>query len=564
MTAHSATDPKMTSSLQSRATALADGGDVPAAIAVIKDALAVDANDAALWETLGRLHGRMGDLPAAIECLTQSVAIKPDVLLYLTLGQSEIERKNYAAADAWMAKAEALDPTAAKAPTKRGDFAARRGFSRDAVAHYRRAFALEPRNFRLLHALSYTLASYAPEDAIATVETFLATPGVAATDQIMALRLVIAWKEALLRESHGYPSGFARAPSELGYRFMEAEVKRWEALARLWLEKAPEGHAPLQMVTQSLIAQRKTKEAEPYFAKLRVVVPNECAGAAFLDAAFHANLAAMPLDAIRCGLPAVHGTNVPNVERVVFAACDYRYAKEYAAGLLVSFAQKRDAGTLFVLHIFDMTDDEALRFSAALSLLGDPFVVISREWTGLRLAGDVPASPEARAYYHAIRFIRLREILDAYPGRPVWGIDADVLFNQAPRLLFDALAGHEVLCLMTPGRPEIQNQFAAGAVGIAPTAAAHAYMHNVAAYIFTCWQENRMPWGLDQTALYCVYVDMAARQAAPDIGGVTHAILSNRFADDAVLWSGKCSPDDPQIAKYRAAQQRFQLPGAWM
>jgi hypothetical protein len=212
--------------------------------------------------------------------------------------------------------------------------------------------------------------------------------------------------------------------------------------------------------------------------------------------------------------------------------------------------------------VFDATPGEREDLTRRVATLAPVKIAVSHEWTGLRVADGLPTSDAARGYYHAMRFVRLAALAARHDTRPMWMIDADTMFHRAPSLLFDLLAGHDLALLLAPGRVEIQNQMFAGVFGVAPTLAAHAYLRRVAAYLFTCWKQGRMPWGLDQTALFCVHTILAAQQAAPEIKGIDESVLGLDFRDDAILWCGKCTPEKPAYATYRAAVDRFPLFGA--
>jgi hypothetical protein len=319
----------------------------------------------------------------------------------------------------------------------------------------------------------------------------------------------------------------------------------------------------MQMVAQALISSRAAMEAEPIFAKLRALGRNDVAAVTYLDLDFHEALDGISLSDMQAALPAVIpvGTAAGDVNRVVLSACDLHYAEQYVGALIGSFRHHSEPGTLFHLHLFDSTEEEAAAFLRRVEKLGLSQFSLSREWTGLREAGSrAPASHAARGYYHAIRFIRFQEFLERHPTAPALFLDADMLFHRSPSGFFEFLQSHEMTCPMGAGRLEIHNQLTACAIGLAATARARKYLHRLSAYLFLCWRQGRLPWGTDQTALYAVYLALAAGGEPLDLVDLPERIFDNHFNDAAVLWCGKCSPEHAAYGKYLATIEHSRLP----
>jgi tetratricopeptide (TPR) repeat protein len=547
--------------LQSKAAAAEAAGDLAAAERWLHAAIDLDARDADGWMQLAKFQTRTGNVEGGLQSLGRAAELAQDVKKFVQLGQLEQRRKNWPAADAALARAEALAPNRPNLPAMRGSLATEQGLYRAAVEHYARAVACAPRDLNLLQALCYALAFVDNDAAVAHVERFLATPDLGIADRVMALRLLVTWKERQLRAVQGEHHG--PMPKTLGFELATDELATWLHMAQEWLRQEPDSYNAMQMVAQALVSSRTAMEAEPIFAKLRCLGKNDVAAVTYLDFGFHEALDDISLLAMQTALPpvvAVGGT-AGEWDRAVLSACDLHYAETYASPLIGSFVQQGKPGTLFHLHLFDATDEEAAAFLHRVAMPGPSQFTMSREWTGLRAAGSrAPASQAARGYYHAIRYVRFREFLDRHPATPGLIVDADMIFNRPPEGFFDFLGPHDIVCPVGTGRLEIHNQLTACAVGFGTTARARKYLHRVAAYLFLCWQQGRLPWGVDQTALYAVYMAMAAGGAVLDLVDLPARIFDVGFSDESVLWAGKCSPEHREYEKYLAAISRFQLP----
>ncbi len=234
------------------------------------------------------------------------------------------------------------------------------------------------------------------------------------------------------------------------------------------------------------------------------------------------------------GWPEVHGTRgLPGP--TVFIACDGKYFDKFAAALIVSIRQESQVAVH--LHLMDPNDAQ---LAAARSMTND---------------GLTWEYPNGNAgYYHAVRFVRFRELLEHYGELLL--LDADQLANGDPLELFTA----EPLAMrFRPGRVEPWNQINASAVyGRWPGTA--EYFTRVAAYITA--HRKQLFWGIDQMAMYAVW----AMGCRPEACGYGPAELDYDYRA-GVIWpnsgQGKHSrPEDrPRFhAKFLACQALTSTP----
>lgn len=106
-------------------------------------------------------------------------------------------------------------------------------------------------------------------------------------------------------------------------------------------------------------------------------------------------------------------------------------------------------------------------------------------------------------YYHAARFIRLHEWMEAN-NRPVWLLDVDALCQTRPdQGLFPLLDGFDVALRGRPCRLEPWNQLNACVVGFNNTPNGRAYLRAIAEYIQRALDRDNLQWGIDQVAMLC-------------------------------------------------------------
>ncbi|MGE3335610.1 MAG: hypothetical protein AB7I36_18355 [Rhodospirillaceae bacterium] len=336
------------------------------------------------------------------------------------------------------------------------------------------------------------------------------------------------------------------------FQAVRPEIAQWQSLTKEWLALKPDSYSGLYMRALSLLADHPAQAVEPLFAKLRAFKRADLPSITHFDGAFHRSLEALAEDAVAFMPECSSVRDAGAHERFMFSACDYAYFEKYGMQMMASL-RRHDANGGFHLHLFDTTDAEAKAVAARLCDMGLEGVSLSREWTGLRTETGTrgTASEAARAYYHVARFYRFWQFLRARPGVAGWQLDADSLFNGGIDGLFERLDSHDMSIWLLPGRAEPHNKFAAGLLGIAPTAPGRRYLQRVAGYVADCVKANVIPWGTDQTILYAVYVGMADEAIAPSLGPVTASIFDGQCNEGAAIWPGKCDIQSPNYSNFK-------------
>lgn len=362
----------------------------------------------------------------------------------------------------------------------------------------------------------------------------------------LALYVLLPYQEKALREERGLsPDGYD--PRELHFGLSQTDFQSWKDATARWLAASPESLDAIQMMAMVRIAEGRAREAEPYLERVRAQRVSLAACAHFGEA-FLAEAAAASRRL---------GENLPATEMLVarapqgpwvFMACDAVYFEKFGRAFARSFAAHRPSTHLH-LHVFDLPDTARDLFRARLAqAMGNAAYSVSTETSGL--AG----TKEAACYYHAVRFIRLAALADAWPY-PLCAFDADMIFNQSPDQLFDWFGHADVGVALLTGRVEPSNQICANVLGIAPTPAGRDYLRLTAGYLALARARGILLWGMDQTAMFAVLDDMTRRGAAPRVTGVPASVYEGAYAPDAIVWVGKGAPDDPNYAAFAARQK---------
>lgn len=132
----------------------------------------------------------------------------------------------------------------------------------------------------------------------------------------------------------------------------------------------------------------------------------------------------------------------------------------------------------------------------------------------------------SKVWYHAVRFIRLYQILRVSDG-PLWMMDVDALFNRSPKELFASIGDKDCAFRIRPGRLEPWNQFSAGIVGA--TKNALPYFKAIAQYL--THTKDRWFWGIDQFAMYAAY-----QHVQPSISFLDDKVFNLNCDPDGVVW----------------------------
>ena len=180
---------------------------------------------------------------------------------------------------------------------------------------------------------------------------------------------------------------------------------------------------------------------------------------------FYDNLRRFSADDLTRGLPPLLNlTDLPSDSGgVLYLSCNFFYFRAFALPMICSLRHK-SPHTPVHLHIMDASESEAKFAIDFCTLLKLPRFAVSVERPGLQSAKQM----EARCYYHAVRFIRLYQHIQAYRC-PLWLMDVDAIVNRDLSELFAMLGDNDAAMRVRPGRIEPWNQFNASCVGSRPT-----------------------------------------------------------------------------------------------
>jgi len=507
-----------------------NAGDLAAAEADLNACLAQAPTHQAALLNLGVLLMRLKRFAEAEDVLTRLVRLAPIPDAYLALAVIFENTQRRMQAEQSLMDALKADPVSVGLLTATANFYARHGLAAEAATYWRKLVAIEPQNVTATLRFAESAWDTTPAESVAALQRLLPlVKDVGARVQVLGM--LTSFKEWQSRRENGLMPYHASTLDELFFTFAKEEFAE---LYRLTTQSsAPPDSLPA-------LAQRCTS----YFAagELERIDQTVLAGAAFTTgtiwgclrfaSAFHDELAQQSDAALFGTLPQIVDVRpASQTERAtVYLSCDTGYFFAFALPMVRSLADQAP-GTPLHLHIMDADAVQGQSVHEACANL--PLTVsITQE--------EVPDSAKrskaaARNYFHAVRLVRYYQHM-VQMRRPLWLMDVDGLFNRTPDGLFAQLDDHDVALRARPGRFEPWNQFNASVVGAAATPAAHDYFRRVAAYIAHHYQRDTLTWGIDQLAMYAVYLHLARAGSAPRLALLGDRDVDYDYADDGIIW----------------------------
>ena len=352
-------------------------------------------------------------------------------------------------------------------------------------------------------------------------------------EALRVLETLILLEEWRGRERAGLAPYHGKTVDDLHFRFAAGDVAEYARIAARAVAAQPTNPAAVTQHCMALFATERDARLEPFLAPVAEILKTHVwSNVRDLEGGFYERLQAMTEAEILRGLPPIEevATGAFADAPIVYLSCDFRYFALFARPLMRSLAANSQGAQIHV-HIMNAPNDQvagAICMADALGLR----LALTREAV---LPADQATPSLARAYFHAVRFVRFYQHLKAY-GRTLWLMDVDGLFNRSPSEMFAQLGGADVAMRVRPGRWEPWNQFNACVVAATPTQSSMDYFRLVAAYIAHFRQAGSMQWGIDQLAMYGVYRYLGARARAPIVAALDARALDYEHVEAGILW----------------------------
>jgi len=506
-----------------------EAGDVAGAVTSLQQAAQHAPQDPNVLHNLGCALLRAKRLPEAANALQQSVRITNSPLTWTVLADLYESAGRRQEAFGCYKNALKVDPNHYPALMKLGAIREAIGDKPGARDCYGRALGARPRDF---HATAKYTAFLKPEAAVPLWEDVLAGAGDNLELKAAALEQLVCSKEWWERIRRGEMPYHASRLDELFFNYAQGYVKEWDDTNQARLAKKPGDPAVLIAAGLSRFSLKDRHGAERLFRMAQAKIDGQILDAAKFDPAFYDELRTFSdADLIR-SLPHVIDVAqlVPDGNGILYLSCNFTYFRAFALPMVVSLAE-RSPQTPVHLHIMDADEAETDFALAFMKKLAPLKFALSVERPGLTKA----PSSEARSYYHAVRFIRFYEHLRHY-GVPLWLMDVDALINTDLGELFATLKNNDIAMRIRPGRREPWNQFNACVVGAGTSDRSLEYIRLIAAYLAYFFQRKSLRWGIDQLAMYGVFVDMEDRSEAPCLALLGEREVDYDYRDDGFVW----------------------------
>jgi tetratricopeptide (TPR) repeat protein len=530
--------------------------------------IAADPNHAASCLNLGVILLNRQAYAEAEPFLERAVQLKPERISLSALAGLCDATGRPAPAEAYYRRVLALAPGDSATLRRIAELHERYADRPTARASYREAWEAAPSDAAA--GIGYARMSLLddPEEAVRVLERLLESSGGNDQARVRILEELLvhkAWRERVRRN---LMPQHAASLADMYFPFCREEFGLYAALCgKLAAEPTGGVTAHVRKLVARICAQDWPAARRDLDALLaRPDAPPVWRSITFDPNFFHA-LARVPQADIAADLPPLLSVAAPDFadRPIAYLACDYTYFTRFAVPMIRSLADTAPGAQLHV-HIMDAADGQ-LGDVAAFCRAQPLTVAISAEQPGI----DRKGSQAARAYYHAVRFIRYDQHLATY-DRPLWLMDVDALFNRDPQVLYDTIGAHDVALRVRPGRLEPWNQFNACIVGARPTGAARTYIRMIAAYIAHHHRQDTLIWGIDQIAMYAVFTHLQLAQSAPSLAFLDDRAIDYMYLDDGVVWcnsgrnkfahlkrwpDGSLMIDDPDRMRYLTRFDRY-------
>ncbi len=513
--------------LLGKGLAAANAGDTASAEAAFREANALAPGNPHVLHNLGLLLFNEKRVDEAEEVLVEAArhgALRESLLILSSIFQ---EKKRYQDA------VTCLESVLKNEPHTDGDLlrfklhlkvAELKGLLNDASGEresYRRAVEAAPSDFYA--ARKYTdstmreVKALFPKDeagAVRLLEQALMEVGGSLPAQSMLLPSLAEYTEWHHRALNGEPPYHANHVDELFFRYGRKYIEQLERVATVLTTAKPDGDEPRISLGIARFCLGDRQGAETLIR----AAPKRIAGHVFETAKFapefYDELRGFSDDDLTRSLPPlINEVSLPGDKAgIVYLSCNYLYFHAFALPMVTSLAQRSPA-TPVHLHIMDATPRQVAFVVAYMEKLAPLPFALSIEHPKLTGAPTM----EARCYYHAVRFIRFYQHLKSYRS-PLWLMDVDAIINKDLGSLMTRLSGHDVAVRVRPGRLEPWNQFNACMVGANTSAASIEYFRLISAYIAYFHRIGGLRWGIDQQAMYGVYMDMKDHGQSPSLG----------------------------------------------
>lgn len=549
--------------LRTGAESLAKGRTADAE-AAFQAALALAPGYAPANHNLGLIRLRRGDAALALPYLEDAARAMPSGTTFLALAECyEALGQPERAIEYYKPVLEQTDQTA-ETWTNYAQLLEGCGRKEEAAAAYRAALSRDPGNVTAAIKLSWMVWRTDHQQAIDLLEKCLSEAGENAASRIKVLGALILFKEWKARIDADRPPYHASSMNELFFSAAANLLADFQRACETVLEGAPTDHWARMNLGLAYFASEDRESAQQCFHAVGEATGNVMAKSVRFDAAFFDTLQSVSDADLLDGLPPVETARSVSFadNDILYMACNSTYFDAFAKPLLRSLADKGPESQVHV-HLMDSAPDHTATVTDFCDSLAPLRIAVSVERPDLSKADIVTA----RAYFHAIRFIRFYHHLQIY-GKTLWLMDVDGLFNLPPATFFSSARDCDVAMRVRPGRLEPWNQFNACLFGVAPTERGLTYLHAAAAYIAHFYRLGPMAWGIDQLAMYAAYIDLERRGAAPTVHFLDEKVLDYDYRDDGVLWcssgvtkfaalNAKNAGTDPTASPYDRAFARY-------
>ena len=517
--------------LREGATALASG-HIEEAENAFRSALAIIPDYGPANHNLGLIRLRQGKAAEAEPFLSRAVHSMPSVATLMVLGECYEKLGQIDAAIKCFEPVLVKTPKDANLWSRKGELLERAGLTTDAAKAYQSALAIDPTQVNAAIKLGWILWRDVPSDALALLENALAASKGDLKGQVRLLGTLLLFREWNSRIDADLAPYHAQSLDDMFFPNAQETLLEMKENVSSLLLRNHDDHWARMTEGLAVFASGDLEGAQQRFMSVGSETGNTMAGSIRFDRSFFDYIASVSDAELLDGLPPVETVKYSKFtnQNVLYMCCDAAYFDAFTKPLLRSLAERGKESQVHI-HLMGSPQqhtESSIQFCSELSNVETAISVERPDFNGQNIKFS-------RAYFHAIRFIRFYYHLQHY-SKTLWLMDVDGLFNRPPDEIFESMGAADIAIRVRPGRLEPWNQFNACLVGATPSKAANLYIQRVSAYIAHFYRTGKLPWGIDQLAMYAAFKDLQKRDLAPTLHFLNEKVLDYSYMDEGILW----------------------------
>ncbi len=385
-----------------------------------------------------------------------------------------------------------------------------------------RAQAISPHDVEVALAIAYYSSKGDDSAEIKYLREFHSSAKLDLRAQAKLLRRCAELSARLVRRAQLLPFDYTISWDDASHWPDLESLGQFKAAAIAVLTSAQVDHNAFVDVAIAEVAATNWAAAEVYLRRAREFKTGHVADVLTFDPQIHEKISGYTETEIVLGLAPLEtiAENQHSNTPTLFLASDLVYFEKFTLSFLADLVRLSPTQPVHI-HLLDGDPEQWQRLLLQARSVFPLSISMSAEASDARQCYGLTAS----YYFHAVRFIRFYQHLLKYK-KALWILDVDAKLNRDLIPDLSVLSSCDVAFNWAPLTLEPWYKIRGALIGAAPTDDGLKFARLVAGYIAYWMKKDQLRWGIDQVALFCSYVTLAQKGAAPK----THFLDSRTFS----------------------------------